>query len=493
MKGLNQYRKIIYGLLIVSIFGGMFQYTSWLNRKKVDLDLGEAAIGQVDTGSFMLKLALLGGARGIAANVLWQRAEELKREQDWDRMASTVDLITKLQPHFLSVWTFQGWNLAYNVSVEWDAPEDKYQWIKKGIVFLEDGVKKNAKSPDLIWDTAWTYYHKLGFADESIILRRLFHDDDDEDFKSYIDPETNLKVIRNDNFQLAYGWFSRSVALVDAGEQRLATAAEANMDYVDPTPQRKGRPGDLAFRSMPAHAQTRFASSLEKMSMIDIPATFGEVAKNEHRRAFNEWVKFGEFKFPAFNDPKQMIRLDDYVNPAVYPTLSENAKYWSQRWSTQMNYPYWKDREAAEMTTEGVTARQLFYEATLAYRNARLEPAVKKFREGLDIWDKLLQNHKDYRNDDFNLKDTGLIVKRYVRALRQLGESEPKEFPFKDLYAAAEMDTTVDPFDAVEMMGISKPATNGMVNSAAMPLQKPVPAIPQNPGTVPAGAPEKKQ
>ena len=125
----NQTRKIIYGLLIVALFGAMFPYSDWLNKLKRDKDLGEAAIGQVDTGSFMLKLALLGGARGIAANVLWTRAEELKREQDWDRMKTTVDLITKLQPHFLSVWTFQGWNLAYNVSVEWDAPEDKYEWI----------------------------------------------------------------------------------------------------------------------------------------------------------------------------------------------------------------------------------------------------------------------------------------------------------------------------------------------------------------------------
>ncbi len=132
-------------------------------------------------------------------------------------MAATVDFITKLQPHFLSVWTFQGWNLAYNVSVEWDAPEDKYEWIKKGIKFLQDGVRKNKKSPDLIWDTAWTYYHKIGFADEAIILRRLFRDDDDEEFKTYIDPETGLHVIRHDNFQLAYGWFSRSVGLVDEG------------------------------------------------------------------------------------------------------------------------------------------------------------------------------------------------------------------------------------------------------------------------------------
>ena len=278
----------------------MFPYTRLAQRARQSTkDLGEAAIGQVDTGSFMLKLALLGGARGIAANVLWTRAEELKREQDWDRMKATVDLITKLQPHFLSVWTFQGWNLAYNVSVEWDAPEDKYEWIKKGIKFLQDGVRKNRKSPDLIWDTAWTYYHKLGFSDESIILRRLFRDDDDEEFKTYIDPETNIQTIRHDNFQLAYGWFRRSVKLVDEGEERLARpTARRTSSYVDPSPQRKGRPGDLAFRSMPAHAQTRYAAGLEKMSMVGIPATFGEVAKNEWAKALNEWVEFGKYDLP---------------------------------------------------------------------------------------------------------------------------------------------------------------------------------------------------
>ncbi len=152
----NQNRKIIYGLVIVALFGAMLPYSQWLNKEKSDGDLGEAAIGQVDTGSFMLKLALLGGARGIAANVLWTRAEELKKAQDWDSLKATVDLITKLQPHFLSVWTYQGWNLAYNVSVEWDAPEDKYEWIKQGIKFLQEGVANNRKSPDLVWDTAWT-------------------------------------------------------------------------------------------------------------------------------------------------------------------------------------------------------------------------------------------------------------------------------------------------------------------------------------------------
>jgi hypothetical protein len=245
------------------------------------------------------------------------------------------------------------------------------------------------------------------------------------------------------------------VDLVDQGEQRLATGAEANLDYVDPAPQRKGRPGDLAFRSMPSHAQTRYASALEKASIVDVPATFGEVARNEWSRSYNEWVKFGEYEFAAFNNPNEKVRLDDSTNFPRYGKLSENQKYWTNRWADQMNYRYWKDRASAEMTTEGVQARQLFYEGTLAYRKSEFEKAVQHYRDGLNVWDKLLKVHKDYRTDDFNKKDTGVVVRRYVRALKQLGEPEPKDIPFKDLLAAAEQDLTPDPFDAIEMLGTS--------------------------------------
>jgi len=143
----NLNKKIIYSLIIVLFFGAMFPYGAWLTEEKKRRDLGEAAIGQIDTGSFMMKLFLLGGFRGIVANYLWLCAEENKRDHDWDRLKSNVDLITKLQPHFLSIWTFQGWNLAYNVAVEWDAPEDKYDWIKQGIKFVQRGVDNNRPPP----------------------------------------------------------------------------------------------------------------------------------------------------------------------------------------------------------------------------------------------------------------------------------------------------------------------------------------------------------
>src|SRR5450755_3952183 len=102
MSGLtNMQRKIVFALGILFLFVAMYPYKAFLHAEATRRDLGEATIGDVDTGSFMLKLALLGGARGIAANVLWMKTQELFRAQDWDKMRSTLNLITKLQPHFL--------------------------------------------------------------------------------------------------------------------------------------------------------------------------------------------------------------------------------------------------------------------------------------------------------------------------------------------------------------------------------------------------------
>jgi hypothetical protein len=476
-------KKLIYGIIIVLLFAIMYPYTSRLQDVKRERDLGEAAIGQIDTGSFMMKLFLLGGFRGIVADWLWNRAEDYKKEQDWDRLAQTVDMITKLQPHFLAIWTYQSWNLAYNVAVEWDAPEDKYQWIKKGIQFVQQGVNKNQRSPDLVWDTAWCYYHKLGFSDESIILRKLFRDDEDTDFKKYYDPELKQDVVGDDNFKLGYGWFSRAVRLVDSGVgSRLQGGTAENIQYVDPSPQRKGRPDDIAFRSMPAHGQTRYAVALEKMSMKDVPARFGEKAKNEWAFALSEWFKFGEHTFQSHNEVRDTpdgelhhdpIRIDDSSNPDKLRTLTDNQRYWTQRWADQMNYRYWKQRCEAEQTEEAVRARELFYHGTLAYKTANFRAAAANYRDGLQLWKKVLNDHPTFRDDDLCKKDTGLIVRRYIRALQQAAEPVPDDTPFKDTAALAENDPTVDPFDAIEMIGVPGGMATGQPANTPAPTQVP--------------------
>jgi hypothetical protein len=449
-------RQVLYGLAILGLLLVMIPYTWRLQAIKDRYDLGEATLGRVDDGSFMLNLALLGGARGIAANALWTHAVELQKVHEWDRLAATVDLITKLQPHFLAIWTFQGWNLSYNVSVEWDAPEDKYVWIKKGIDFLKQGVRKNPQSPDLRWDTGQTYFHKVGFADEAILLRRLFYDDEDDAFRT--DPHTGQ--VYRDNFQVARGWFQEAIATVDSGAgARLATALEAKVDYVDPVVNRKGRPGDLSFRSMPAHAQTRYAAGLEKQSVKDLEATFGERAQNEWAKAHDAWLEFGRYEYPSHNRVlvggrwvHEPIHIGDINDPRRLARLTDNQRYWTERWSNDMNYRYWTDRSAAEKETQGVLARQLFYEGTKALRTADFPLAVSKYKAGLGLWKDLLDRHPVYRDDMMNRSDTGRLVRRYVRALKQAGEEVPPDLPFADLLKATEADSAPDPFDQMDMI-----------------------------------------
>ncbi len=185
-------------------------------------------------------------------------------------------------------------------------------------------------------------------------------------------------------------------------------------------------------------------------------------------QALREWVAFGTYEFQTPNITlingkyrTEPIHIDDETNPKRRATLSENQRYWTNRWSDQMNYRYWKDRAMAEMTDPGVQARQLFYEGTIAYKSGDPGKAAQKFKEGLEIWDKLLKEHLDYRNDEFNKKDTGLVVRRYLKALRQLGEAEPKDVPLRELVVGDDSTVNLDPFDATEMMDFSRIQPSG--------------------------------
>ena len=462
-------RQYVYAIAIVLIFSLMWPYTAWLQGRKQEKDLGEATIGQVDTGGFMLKLAMIGGFRGMVANYLWTQAQAYEKIHEWDKLKGTVDFITKLQPHFLSIWTYQGWNLAYNVSVEWDAPEDKYVWIKKGINFLKEGVVKNEKSPDLIWDTAFTYYHKLGFADEAIVLRRLFYDDPDDDSTGFrVDPIDGN--IRFDNFQLANSWFTRSIRKVDReGGVRQEVNFNKEVEYVDRPTQHKGRPGDLHFRTMPAHAQTRYAAALEKQSVLNIQPTFAEVARTEWRRALSAWKEFGDFEWPAFRYESQMVRVDDSMNPERFAKLSSEQKHWTDRWAHQTNYKYWKDRAMAEGEPSGVDARKAFYEGRKALIAADFPAAAQQYRDGMNLWEGLLKRHEFFRKDDETRKETKRVVRRYLLSLKQSGDKEPDDFPFKDFTKGIQEELSPDPFDQLEMLRTSTTTAVAKPKSPAMP------------------------
>ena len=129
-------------------------------------------------------------------------------------------------------------------------------------------------------------------------------------------------------------------------------------------------------------------------------------------------------------------------------------------------------------------AREMFYEATLAYKTGDFPKAAAKFKEGLELWKAVMNDFPNYRDDDLNKKDTGLIVKRYLRALRQLQMPVPADMPFKDYLPLVQNDNTVDPFDATEMIGVvqrKQPAgAFGSEAEPGWPRSQPPPASPDS-------------
>ncbi len=108
-------------------------------------------------------VAGLGGFRGIAAEVVWFRADRLQDEGRYAELAQLATWLTFLEPHTPEVWAFTAWNLAYNVSVMMPTHADRWRWVEAGLKLLrDDGLRLNPGDPVLYKELAWMFLLKLG-------------------------------------------------------------------------------------------------------------------------------------------------------------------------------------------------------------------------------------------------------------------------------------------------------------------------------------------
>ncbi|MFA6043552.1 MAG: hypothetical protein WC718_01085 [Phycisphaerales bacterium] len=105
----------------------------------------------------------MGAFRGIFVNFLWMRANQMKEDGKFYEANQLADAITKLQPRFPSVWVFHAWNLAYNISVSTQTPEERWAWVNAGIDLLRaKGIPANPNSLLLHKELGWIFLHKIG-------------------------------------------------------------------------------------------------------------------------------------------------------------------------------------------------------------------------------------------------------------------------------------------------------------------------------------------
>lgn len=109
-------------------------------------------------------VAAAGGTfRGIATDILWMRADKLKEEGKYYESHQLAKWICTLTPRFPTVWSFQAWNMSYNISVATHTTAERWQWVYNGIRLLRDeGIPNNPKIVGLYHQIAWTWFHKVG-------------------------------------------------------------------------------------------------------------------------------------------------------------------------------------------------------------------------------------------------------------------------------------------------------------------------------------------
>ena len=140
-----------------------------ITRQADELELRELSQGDPDLIGSTVRLVLT-GSRGVAVTALWAAAIDRQMRHEWNELELLVRSLTKLQPHFLTPWLFQSWNLSYNVSVESDRVKDKYFYISRGIELLAQGERLNRDHPDMRF---WIAFYYQNFCTGKIIRKPL--------------------------------------------------------------------------------------------------------------------------------------------------------------------------------------------------------------------------------------------------------------------------------------------------------------------------------
>jgi len=144
-------------LLLATLGAGAW----WLQRPKEAATTEQTVPPPSPTAELIV--AGLGGFRGLAAEVIWFRADRLWDEGRYGELAQLASWLTFLEPHTPEIWSYSAWNLAYNVSVVMSTPADRWRWVKAGLhLLLDDGLRLNPSDPLLYKELSDMFRFKMG-------------------------------------------------------------------------------------------------------------------------------------------------------------------------------------------------------------------------------------------------------------------------------------------------------------------------------------------
>jgi len=447
-----------------SVHGATSTGLGKLGHLRQDYDLGEATLGEVDPSSSVMNLVLL-GLRGPAASLLHLKAIEYQEHKQWAKLRTTVDSIILLQPHYVQIWKFQGWNLAYNVSREWDQVDDRFYWVKEGIKFLKVGTSRNETVPIMEHNVGEVIEKKMGTSDEKKFFREFFVHDPDEKFK---DPKSG---IHGADPKINPG--SKDSYLVAREHYLVANVKDDNDGLVEVDGMTH-----VFFRQGPAKAMLNYAEALTKEGTFfgdgvspepgnDVnkptaaePQNLQSTATARHwQQGFDEWMgekpgletNYGKYVFLGRDNHGYMLNSSekDLENMAQENgiDLREQRDVWS-RSVDMVNYRFWRDYAQMESDPIVIEAHKSFFDAKRAYAEGRgydptdptdgslqISEAQKMLEVSMRDWQQALTKYERFYADNTSYLEEAMLVVRYWQAVHLLnGKPVATDYPLKNVW-----------------------------------------------------------
>ena len=169
---MDRHRRLIQAisllLCVVFVLGAGFSLPGLKEARQID---GYSAVADDEAVSPEIALftAALGSFRGLLINIMWYQLFEMQQKGQYYQVNTLAQTITRMNPRFAKVWSYHAWNMAYNISVTCHTPDERWEWVNKGVRLLrEEGIPNNPKDVGLYRELNWIFFHKMGgFTDDS--------------------------------------------------------------------------------------------------------------------------------------------------------------------------------------------------------------------------------------------------------------------------------------------------------------------------------------
>ena len=281
----------------------------------------------------------MGAFRGLFVNILWIRANQMKEDGRFYEAMDLARAITKLQPRFPQVWVFHAWNMAYNISVATQTPQERWQWVQAGINLLRaQGIPANPNDLLIHKELAWIFLHKIGgyMDDANLYYKRQLAAEWTEVLGQ--PPAPDVKDRDKAHVTKKYADWLRPIALAPEAPDDVVKAEPTTVALVNALREKTGFQPDFRlvryYAQMKAIAGSGIRSLYEQRMSPQEKAFLALVQDPAFAKAWDALMPFLRRRMLVevyHMEPERMLRYTEEFGPLDWRHYGAHALYWGQR------------------------------------------------------------------------------------------------------------------------------------------------------------------